>query len=55
MAESVARPMIADNPMKRVFGIRDFFLLWIGQSMSLLGDQFNFIALSRLMLKMTGL
>jgi hypothetical protein len=54
MAESIAQPMLATNPMKRVFGIRDFLLLWIGQSTSLLGDQFHFIALSWLILKMTG-
>lgn len=54
MTESIAQPVVADNPMKRVLGIRDFFLLWIGQSTSLLGDQFHFIALSWLVLKMTG-
>ncbi len=54
MAESIAQPVAAANPMKRVFVIRDFFLLWIGQSTSLLGDQFHFIALSWLVLKMTG-
>jgi Transmembrane secretion effector len=54
MAESIAQPVAAANPMKRVFAIRDFFLLWIGQSTSLLGDQFHFIALSWLVLKMTG-
>ena len=40
--------------MKRVFAIHDFLLLWIGQSTSLLGDQFHFIAMSWLVLKMTG-
>ena len=54
MAESIAQPVAAANPMKRVFAIRDFFLLWIGQSTSLLGDQFHFIAMSWLVLKMTG-
>ncbi|MFN2153450.1 MAG: MFS transporter [Anaerolineales bacterium] len=42
------------NPMRRVLSIRDFFLLWIGQSTSLLGDQFNSIAGAWLVLKMTG-
>jgi len=53
MAESIAQP-IASNPMKRLFAIRDFLLLWIGQSTSLLGDQFHFIAMSWLVLKITG-
>jgi MFS family permease len=52
MAEAVARPI--GNPMKRVFGIRDFFLLWAGQSTSLLGDQFYAIAGAWLMLRLTG-
>jgi MFS family permease len=42
------------NPMKRVFGIRDFMLLWIGQCTSMLGDQFHSIAGAWLVLKMTG-
>ena len=54
MAETVAQPVVADNPMKRVLAIRDFVLLWIGQGTSLLGDQFHFIAMSWLVLKMTG-
>ncbi len=44
----------ASNPMKRVFRVRDFFLLWIGQSTSLLGDQFHSIAGAWLVLKLTG-
>jgi len=54
VTESIAQPIAASNPMKRVLGIRDFLLLWIGQSTSLLGDQFHFIAMSWLVLKMTG-
>ncbi len=54
MTDTIAQPVAADNPMKRVFAIRDFLLLWMGQSTSLLGDQFHFIALSWLVLKMTG-
>lgn len=53
MTETIIQP-VAKSPMKRVFAIRDFLLLWIGQSTSLLGDQFHFIALSWLVLKMTG-
>ena len=53
MTETIIQP-VATSPMKRVLAIRDFLLLWIGQSTSLLGDQFHFIALSWLVLKMTG-
>lgn len=34
--------------------VRDFRLLWLSQTVSLLGDQFHFIALSWLTLKLTG-
>jgi MFS family permease len=54
MTESIVQPVVSTNPMKRVLMIRDFLLLWIGQSTSLLGDQFHFIAMSWLVLKMTG-
>ena len=54
MTESIVQPVVASNPMKRVLVIRDFLLLWIGQGTSLLGDQFHFIAMSWLVLKMTG-
>ena len=54
MTESIAQPVVVTNPMRRVLGIRDFLLLWIGQSTSLLGDQFHMIAMSWLVLKMTG-
>ncbi len=53
MADAIAQPVTA-NPMKRVLGIRDFVLLWSGQGTSLLGDQFHFIAMSWLVLQMTG-
>jgi MFS family permease len=52
MAEAIARP--AANPMKRVLGIRDFLLLWIGQATSMLGDMFQNIAGAWLVLKLTG-
>lgn len=42
MAQTIAKPL--GNPMKRVCGIRDFSLLFAGQSTSLLGDQFYNIA-----------
>jgi len=44
----------ASSPMKRVFGIHDFVLLWVGQCTSMLGDQFHSIAGAWLVLKMTG-
>ncbi len=34
--------------------IRNFRLLWIGQNISLIGDQFKFVALSWLVLSLTG-
>ncbi len=52
MAVAVAQPV--NNPMKRVFGIRDFSLLFAGQSTSLLGDQFYSIAGAWLVLRLTG-
>jgi MFS family permease len=34
--------------------VRNFRLLWIGQSLSMVGDQFKFVALSWLVLSLTG-
>lgn len=42
------------NPMLRVFSIRDFRLLWLGGTISILGSQFSFIALPWLVLQLTG-
>ncbi len=53
MAQAAAIP-VSTHPMKKVLGIRDFKLLWIGQATSMLGDQFHSIAASWLVLKMTG-
>jgi MFS family permease len=52
MSETIALHL--NNPLKRVLSVRDFFLLWIGQSTSLLGDQINGIAGAWLVLKLTG-
>ena len=52
MAVAIAKPI--SNPMKRVFGIRDFSLLFAGQSTSLMGDQFYNIAGAWLVLRLTG-
>jgi MFS family permease len=38
----------------RALAVRDFRLLWMGQSLSILGDQFYFIALPWLTLQLTG-
>lgn len=42
------------NPMSRIFSIRDFRLLWIGSATSILGDQFAFIATPWLVLQLTN-
>ncbi len=42
------------SPLKTVLRQRNFRLLWIGEGISLLGDQFYMIALPWLVLKMTG-
>jgi MFS family permease len=52
MAVADAKPI--KNPMKRVFTVRDFSLLFAGQSTSLLGDQFYNIAGAWLVLRLTG-
>ncbi|MGB8645251.1 MAG: MFS transporter [Anaerolineae bacterium] len=51
MTRSVAKPA---NPMLAVLRERNFFLLWLGQGTSLLGDSFHFIALSWLVLQLTN-
>lgn len=42
------------NPMRRVFTLRDFRLLFAGATTSLLGDQFALIAMPWLVLQLTG-
>jgi len=42
------------NPMLRVLAMRDFRLLWIGGSVSMLGSQFSLIAMPWLVLQLTG-
>ncbi len=41
------------NPMAKILAKRDFRLLWIGQTISVLGDQFSLIALPWLVLQIT--
>jgi len=47
---------VVQNPVKPAspLSVRNFRLLWIGESISLLGDQFFFIALPWLVLQITG-
>jgi MFS family permease len=42
------------NPMLRVLGLRDFRLLWIGGTISVLGSQFSMIAMPWLVLQLTN-
>ncbi len=48
------RPVTTDNSLMNVLRIRNFRLLWIGEGISLLGDQFYMIALPWLVLSLTG-
>ncbi|MGH2442784.1 MAG: MFS transporter [Chloroflexota bacterium] len=41
-------------PMWKALGVRDFRLVWIGESISVIGDQFYFVALPWLTLRLTG-
>jgi MFS family permease len=41
-------------PMWRSLGVRDFRLLWSSEAISVVGDQFNFVALSWLVISLTG-
>lgn len=42
------------HPIRRVLADRDFFLLWVGQTTSLLGGQVHGVASAWLVLQMTG-
>jgi MFS family permease len=54
--DAVARPSgrAARLPLLAPLAGRDFRLVWFGESVSLLGDQFHIVALSALVLGMTG-
>ncbi len=41
-------------PMWRAFDVRDFRLLWASEAVSLVGDQFHLIAMSWLVISLTG-
>ena len=51
-----ARPAGAAGPMPLLAPLqrRDYRLVWFGESVSLLGDQFHYVALSWLVLELTG-
>lgn len=60
LTEPVALPGVVDGggrrarvAMLRPFAIRDFRLLWAGESISMLGDQFHFVALAWLVLSLS--
>lgn len=42
------------TPFLSLFGLRDFRLLWLGEAISVIGDQFYMIALPWLVLQLTG-
>jgi len=42
------------HPLLHVLSVRDFFLLWSGSTISMLGSQFTMIALPWLVLQLTG-
>lgn len=41
-------------PMWRALNVRDFRLLWASEAVSLIGDQFHFVAMSWLVISLTG-
>ncbi len=50
--QSIAK--VANAPFLSLFKLRDFRLLWIGEAISVIGDQFYLIALPWLVLQLTG-
>lgn len=52
--ERTALNRLVDAPILQPLRGRDFRLFWIGQSVSVLGDQFHFVALPWLALQITG-
>jgi hypothetical protein len=53
LALQASQPSIA-NPSRNVLHIKNFRLLWLGQGLSLLGDQFYMLALPWLVLRVSG-
>ena len=54
LAPEIETGRLARIPFLRPLAERDFRLLWGGESISLLGDQFHFVALATLVLVLTG-
>ena len=54
MSVSALGARIGGARLFRPLRIRDFRLVWIGETISLLGDQFHFVALAWLTLQLTG-
>ncbi|MGZ8513561.1 MAG: MFS transporter [Candidatus Limnocylindrales bacterium] len=48
------RERLARLPLLAPLRVRDYRLVWFGESVSLLGDQFHYVALSWLVLELTG-
>ncbi len=49
-----AQPRARQRGILQPLTVRNFRLMWIGESVSLLGDQFHYVALSWLTLQLTG-
>lgn len=54
METAQAAEVKTEKSSKGIFKNRNFILLWLGQGTSLIGDQFNLIALPWLVLQLTG-
>jgi len=54
MENTITSTARARNPMVKALTLRNFRLLWMGQTTSLLGDQFHMVAGAWLVLKMTS-
>jgi hypothetical protein len=52
--EATGRKFGSEGPLARLLRLRNFRLLWIGEFVSLVGDQFYLIALPWLVLQLTG-
>ena len=51
---TLAAGRVRSLPFLRALGARDFRLLWISEAISVVGDQFHFVALSWLVISLTG-
>lgn len=54
ISENIVSQQKIESPARKVFSNHNFRLLWIGQGLSLIGDQFSMIALPWLVLLLTG-